>query len=54
MTFGLCFYVLMVLWFASSLWSADFKNLKQSGGSLILFLILLLLGYKLFGPPLHD
>lgn len=52
MTFALAFWVLMLIWLALGLWLA-----WPSGGigiapNLLLFLLLLLLGWHAFGPPL--
>lgn len=54
MTFGLCFWVLMLLWLVFGLWSAWPLNMKSGGGHLLLFILLLLLGWKVFGAPLHP
>ena len=54
MSFALCYWILMLIWLVTGLWSVDWKNLKQSSGSLVLFILLLLLGWKVFGAPLHD
>lgn len=53
MTIGLLFWVLMILWFFSSMyWHAgEFKagNYGFLGGNLLLFVLLFLLGWKTFG-----
>ncbi len=53
MSFALCYWILMLIWLAFSLWSS-WPNLKPGGGSLLLFILLVLLGWKVFGPPLHQ
>lgn len=54
MTKGVAFWVVMLLWAISCAWSMDWKNIKQSGGQLMLFILLTLLGWRTFGPPLYD
>lgn len=52
MSMGLLFWILMLLWFVLGLyWS--WPNYAGVGGNLMLFLLLLLLGWKTFGPPIH-
>jgi len=59
MTLGLAFWVLMILWLVLGIWwrwpatpaPAAFWPL---GGDLLLFILLLLLGWHSFGPPLHG
>lgn len=58
MTLGLCFYILMLLWLVFGLyWSWPAPNtpfpVGPVGGTVLLFLLLLLLGWSEFGPPLH-
>ncbi len=58
MPMGILFWVLMLIWLLFGLywnWSAgDGKpNVGFIGGNLMLFLLLLLLGWKLFGAPLQ-
>lgn len=55
MSFGLVFWILMLLWFVFSLWS--FWSPLPHGiwvNSLFLFILFLLLGWKVFGAPLHP
>ena len=56
MSLALAFWILMLVWLVFFLWSslAERPNFKASGGSLLLFILLLLLGWKTFGPPLHQ
>lgn len=54
MSFGLCYWILMLLWLVFSLWSNWGPGWKPVGGSLLLFILLVLLGWKVFGPPIHS
>lgn len=58
MSFGLVFWILMLLWLVLGCWSnrASIKAGAFSGlgGGLLLFILLLLLGWKVFGPPIHQ
>lgn len=57
MPIGILFWVLMILWLLFGFWwnSDDFKTGKfgNFGGSLLLFVLLALLGWRAFGPPLQ-
>ena len=55
MSFSLCFWILMLLWLVSGIgisWSL--KDWKQHAPYIVLFLLLMLLGWKVFGPPIHG
>ena len=52
MTLAIAFWVLMLVWLAFGLW-ASWPNLRASGGNLLLFLLLLILGWSQFGAPIH-
>lgn len=54
MSFGLCYWILMLVWLVFGLWSNGVTNLKVVGGNLLLFILLVLVGWKAFGPPLHQ
>lgn len=59
MTFGLCYWILMLLWLVFGLWSnwpaaGQPHNLRPVGGTLLLFILLVLLGWKTFGAPIHP
>lgn len=56
MTIGLAFYVLMLIWLVFGIWHSwgPTPNWPQFGGSLLLFILLLLLGWHDFGPPIHG
>ena len=57
MPIGILFWVLMILWFLFGLyWNrGDLRggNYGVVGGNLVLFVLLGLLGWKVFGPPLQ-
>lgn len=53
MPFGLAFWILMLLWFVFGLYWT-WGNHMLVGGNVMLFLLLLLLGWKVFGTPLHG
>lgn len=51
MSFALCYWILMLVWLVFGVWS---NGWKQSGGNALLFILLLLLGWTVFGSPLHK
>lgn len=57
MPIGILFWVLMILWFLFGLWwnVADFREGKYGplGGNFLLFILLGLLGWRVFGPVLQ-
>jgi hypothetical protein len=56
MTLGLCFYVLMLIWFVFGLFwhfGAVSGPYGLVANSVLLFVLVLLLGWQVFGPPLH-
>lgn len=53
MTIGLCFWILMLLWLVLGIWR-HWPNYGAFGGDLLLFILLLLLGWKAFGAPIHG
>lgn len=59
MTFALCYWILMLLWLVFGLWSnwpapGTANGFRPMGGTLMLFILLVLLGWKTFGPPIHP
>lgn len=53
MTFGLAFWILMLIWLAFGLWQS-WPNHSVVGGNLLLFIVIVLLGWKVFGAPIHG
>lgn len=57
MSFALLFWVLMLLWLIFGIWAnfpLDPNKSKILGGHIGLFILLLLLGWKVFGPAVHS
>jgi hypothetical protein len=57
MTMGLLFWILMLFWLLFGLWS-NWGGIVAGqwhplGNSLLLFILLLLLGWAAFGPPIR-
>jgi hypothetical protein len=56
MTLGLAFWIIMLVWLVFGLYGA--YNAGGSpymiGGTLLMFVLFLLLGWHAFGPPLHS
>lgn len=56
MTFALLFWILVLLWLLFGIaptWPRD-GNFRPFGGSLLLFILIVLLGWRVFGPALHG
>jgi hypothetical protein len=53
MALGLVFWILMLLWLVFGLWR-DWPNHYVVGGNLLLFIVILLLGWHSFGAPVHN
>jgi hypothetical protein len=58
MSIGLVFWILMLLWLVFGLWQnwpgVQAGQWHPLGGSLLLFILLLLLGWHAFGPPIRG
>lgn len=57
MSFALIYWIIMLLWFVFGMWSnwpIAGNNGKVVGGHVILFILLVLLGWKVFGQPIHS
>jgi len=57
MTLGLVFWILMLLWLVFGAWQ-NWGGIVGGqygplGSSLLLFVLLLILGWHAFGPPIH-
>jgi len=53
MPLNVAFWVLMLVWVLFGLWTA-WPNWPLVGGNLLLFLLFLVVGWKVFGAPLHG
>jgi len=53
MSLALCYWILLLIYVVFGAWSA-WPNVRTGGGSLIVFLLLLVIGWKVFGAPLHS
>jgi hypothetical protein len=53
MTMGLLFWILMLLWLLFGAWY-EWPNHYRVGWSFMLFILLLILGWHSFGPPVHG
>lgn len=53
----LCFWILMLIWLVFGLWTSLAKDvnagIRFGGHSLLMFILLLLLGWQAFGKPVH-
>lgn len=55
MSLGLAFYVLMLIWLVFGIYIGyTGAGHLYLGGNILLFILLLLLGWKVFGAPLHG
>jgi hypothetical protein len=56
MTLGLAFWILMLIWlvFGLVVWSGNAGPYGPVGSTLLLFMLFLLLGWHVFGAPLHG
>jgi hypothetical protein len=52
MTFAIAYWVLMLLALCLGTWSA-WPNYKATGFNVLLFLLLAIIGWQVFGAPLH-
>ncbi len=59
MTIGLCFWILMLFWLVLGIWHtwpapSEKPNYWPVGGNLLLFIVIFLLGVKVFGWPIQG
>jgi hypothetical protein len=57
MTLGLAFWILMLIWLVGGVyygWSTATADRFFLGGNVMLFLLFLLVGWSVFGAPLHG
>jgi hypothetical protein len=56
-TRGLLFWILILLWLLFGLfaaWPITGASVVPLGGNLLLFVVIVLLGWQAFGPPIHG
>lgn len=53
MTLGHAFWILMLVWLVFWTWQ-NWPNQTAMGGGLLIFVLLALLGWHNFGPPIHG
>jgi len=53
MSLGLAYYILLLLWLVYGCYT-NWANRPVVGGNVIAFLLFLLVGWKVFGPPIHG
>lgn len=58
MSFSLIFWVIMLLWLLFSIaWNSGWQGVAPYGpygNSILLFVLFLLLGWRVFGAPIHG
>jgi hypothetical protein len=60
MTFAILYWILMLFWLVFGLWSnwpapgAPNTAFRPLGGTVLLFVLLLILGWRVFGTPVHS
>lgn len=57
MSLAVLFWILMLLWLVFSVWSTVPEirsNWRPAGGSLLLFLVVLVLGWAQYGAPIQG
>lgn len=57
MSLGLAFWIILLISFVFGCWSSlplGSKPYSAWGGNLLVFVLILLLGWKVFGPPIHS
>jgi hypothetical protein len=53
MSMSLAYWVCMLIWLVMGVWSS-WPNYKATGGNLLLFILLVLVGWRVFGAPIHS
>ena len=56
MTLGLCYWILMLIWLVFGIlvhFSVVAGTYTVLGNAILLFILFLLLGWQVFGPPIH-
>lgn len=52
MTLGLCYWIVFLIWVVFGAWQHG-TNWRAQAPNVILLILFLLLGWQVFGPPLH-
>jgi hypothetical protein len=53
MSLAVAYWILMLIFLVFGFWSS-WPNLRAGGPNIVLFLILVIAGWKLFGPPINS
>lgn len=53
MSFGFLYWLLMIIWLALGLYDNRANLRPYIGGNLLLFVLLVLIGWRVFGAPFH-
>lgn len=54
MSIGLAFWIIMLLWLLFRVWQSWPSPGWPVAGDLMLFILFLLVGWKVFGAPIHG
>ena len=55
MTLANAYWVIMLIWLVLSAWAFwPARSFALVGGNLVLFALLVIVGWKVFGPPIHG
>lgn len=57
MSFALLYWILMIFFLVLNVWATDFKTVpgfKAGAPGLLLFILLVLLGWSTYGAPVHG
>lgn len=56
MSIALCYWILMAIWLIFGIATRNSTNarLTVGGNSIIIFVLLVLIGWSQFGAPIHD
>lgn len=54
MSIALAYWILMLLWVVWAAWASWRTWPVFSPGELLIFALLLILGWRVFGPPIHG
>ena len=51
---SLLFWILMILWLVLGVWRDWPSGFKVIGGNILIFVLLGILGWRVFGPAIHN